>query len=288
MIGLAYPLMLQVIARLEDKYQSINILNLIKNEVVWKVYDFSIKSSLVVVLIYILINHPLLDLDDKIFHISIQIVAITLIVGTLLTVIFFLLFTNLVLVYYSSTKLIHYLIIKDRKLYKTEEAYLNAIADILYQSIRQQNEPISHTISDYLYEAFQRCRDNHIGEEIEYPYSYYVLVNKTIEELAILKDKRIPRLEYRTAGGIWLLGETKEYSIHESTYYWLWHNLLLAINYKRDDFVMYYWERAHYHITYNLSFIQPDYDYETGEIRNADAITKRNQERERFLSSIMH
>jgi len=110
-----------------------------------------------------------------------------------------------------------------------------------------------------------------------------VLVHRTIEELAVLKDKRIPRLEYRTAGGIWLLGEIKEYSIHESTYYWLWHNLLLAINYKRDDFVMYYWERAHHHITYNLSFIQPDYDYETGKMRNEDAITKRNQERERFF-----
>lgn len=283
MIGLAYPLMLQVIARLEDKYQSINILNLIKNEVVWKLYDFAIKSSLVVVLIYIIINHPLLDFNDKVFHISIQIVAITLIVGTLLTVLFFLLFTKLVFVYYSPTNLIHYLISKDRKLYKIEEAYFNSISDILYQSIRQQNEPITNTISDYLYEAFQRCRDNQNDLEIEYPYSYYVLVNKTIEGLAILKDKRIPRLEYRTAGGIWLLGETKGHSIHESTYYWLWHNLLLAINYKRDDFVMHYWERAHHHITYNLSFIQPYYDYKTGKIRNEDAITKRNKERERFL-----
>jgi len=109
------------------------------------------------------------------------------------------------------------------------------------------------------------------------------LVYKTIEELAILKEKRITRLEYRTVGGIWFFGETKGYSIHESTYYWIWRNLLLAIKYNRDDYVIYYWERAHQHITYNLPYIHEDFDYKTGKIKNEDEIVKRKKERERFF-----
>ena len=229
LIGIAYPLMTQVIARLEDKYVSIHVLNLIKRELVWKLFSRTIKSSLILVLLYVIINHPLVLIPEQYFHIGLQIIVICLIVGTTLSVLSFTLFTKLVFDYYSTTKLLHYLIKKDRKYNLTNDVYLKAIADLLYQNIRHQNEAIIITISDYLYEVFQRYRDKYSGQEIEYPYTYYELVYKTIEELAILKEKRITRLENRTVGGTWFFGETKGYSIHESTYYWIWQNLLLAI-----------------------------------------------------------
>ncbi len=283
LIGIAYPLMMQVIARLEDKYVSIHILNLIKAERQWRLYSRTIKFSLILVLLYVIINHPLVQIPEQYFHISLQIIVIGLIIGTTLSVFSFILFSKLVFDYYSTTKLLQYLIKKDRKYNQKNDVYLKAIADLLYQNIRHQNESIIITISDYLYEVFQKYRDKFSGQEVEYPYSYYELVYKTIEELAILKEKRITRLEYRTVGGIWFFGETKGYSIHESTYYWIWQNLLLAIKYNKDDYVIYYWERAHQHITYNLPIIHADYDYKTGKIKNDDEIAKRNKERERFF-----
>ncbi len=283
LIGIAYPLMVQVISRLEDKYTSIQVLNLIKSELVWRIFRVSMISSLIVVLLYVVINYPLIELDAKIFHTSLNLLVIVLIIGSALSVTSFILFTKKVFDYNSTTKLVQDLIRKDRKVFQKEDIYFKAIADVLYHSIRQHNETIIVTISDYIYEVFHRYRDNYKGSEIEYPYLYYELVYKTIEELAILKERRITFLEYRTVGGIWFFGETKNYSIHESTFSWIWKNLLLAIEYKRDDYVMFYWERAHQHITYNLQYLQEVIDYPSGEIRNKVEVEKRNKERERFF-----
>jgi hypothetical protein len=283
LIGIAYPLMLQVISRLEDKYSSIQVLNLIRRETVWKLYRIIIISSLITVLIYIILNYPLIELNAKLFHICLHVIVIALIFVSVLLATSFILFSKKVFIYYSTTELTLYLIQKDRVLFQKGDGYLKAIADVLYKSIRQHNETIIVTISDYLFEVFHRYQDNYKDSEIEYPYLYYELVYKTIEELAILKEKKITFLEYRTIGGLLFFGQSKNHSIHESTYSWIWKNLLLAIEYKRDDYFMYYWGRAHNHITYNLPFIQEVFDSTYTEIRNKGNIEKRNNERERFL-----
>src|SRR5688572_9658337 len=63
--------------------------------------------------------------------------------------------------------------------------YFGAISDLLYYSIRKQNEKIAHTISNFMYGAFKAIRDKHANEEVTYPTVYYEMVSKAIEELAI-------------------------------------------------------------------------------------------------------
>ncbi len=139
-----------------------------------------------------------------------------------------------------------------KKLKENNYEYFGAISDILYYSIRNQNEKIATTISEFMDGAFKEVRDKNPNAEVVYPNAYYEVVSKTIEELASQKNKRLTFLEHRTAGSVWLLGEFGNSKISEITYSWIWSNLQLALKYDRDDYVIYHWEQAYQHLSYSL------------------------------------
>src|SRR5260221_6632879 len=161
--------------------------------------------------------------------------------------------------------------------------YFGAISDILYYSIRNQNEKIAKTISDFMYGAFKEIRDKNPNKEVVYPNNYYEVVSKTIEELAPQKNKRLTFLEHRTAGSVWLLGEFGSSKISEDTYSWIWSNIQLALKYDRDDYIIYHWEQAHQYMSYSLKHIIPIYSRDPFRITNQKEIDERFEERKRFL-----
>jgi hypothetical protein len=126
-------------------------------------------------------------------------------------------------------------------------------------------------------------RDNLKPKEVVYPRPYYDIVYKTIEELANQTNRRLRFLEHRTAGGVWLLGETGG-KISEITYDWLWQNILLAIKYEKDDFILFHWEQAYQFKQTALRYIREEHgDPPDFAVLNQEEITERNKERERFM-----
>ena len=103
-----------------------------------------------------------------------------------------------------------------------------------------------------MYWAFQDIRGKSNADYVEYPEVYYEVVYKSIVELAQQRQKKLSYLEYRTAGGIWLLGEMQGSKISEKTFNWLWNNLKVAFEYEQDDMVVYYWQNSHRYLSYNL------------------------------------
>jgi hypothetical protein len=163
--------------------------------------------------------------------------------------------------------------------------YFSALTDLLLQSIRNQQTNVSLTLSDFFYTAFRQVRDQFTNEPVIYPAAYYELVYKAIEELAILKEKRNYLLEHRTSGEIWLLGELQGNEISETTYSWMWQNLLLAIRYQQDDLIMNHWETCHQYYTYSLPYIYEEYETTLSNIQvsNKEVVDKRKAERQRFI-----
>ena len=161
--------------------------------------------------------------------------------------------------------------------------YFGAISDILYYSIKNQNEKIAKTISDFMYGAFKEVRDKNPNSEVVYPINYYEVVSKTIEELAPQKNKRLTFLEHRTAGSVWLFGEFGNTKVSEDTYVWIWRNFLLAIKYQREDYIIYHWETAYQYIRQSLDYIYPKHSNETFDITNQNEIDTRLADRKRFL-----
>lgn len=283
LLGVAYPILLQVIARLEEKYSSENIVNLFDKEFEGKFFRWTLYVSLTSIVIWTLKLPPLFQLEGLNFIINNSAnILVGFCVATL--VISFFLFIRKILIYYTPTKIIKYL--RNRHDSGNNNLkYFEALSDILLLSIREQQRNITLELSDFFYSAFRVVREKHTNEALVYPDLYYNLVYKSIEELAIIKERRNYALEYRTAGGIWLLGELQGNEISEKTYTWLWRNLLLALQYQQDDMIVYHWETAHQYFTYRLPNIYEEYDYSTEnfQVSNQEVVNKRKIEREKFI-----
>lgn len=282
-LGIAYPILLEVISRLDEKYSSQIIVDLFSKEIENKIFTLSLRISLVSLLVWVLKFPPLIRIDSLNYVIG-KSSEYILILSTIVLIISFFYFVKKVLIYYTPTKYLPYLISRNDKNSKQNDfEFFRAIADVLYFSIKNQNEKISKTISDFMYGAFKKVRDKNQNKEVVYPSTSYDLIYKTIEELAFQKNKRLTFLEHKTAGSIWLLGEFGNTKVSEDTYIWIWTNILLAIKYQREDYIIYHWETAYQYIRHALDYIHPDYSKETFEITNQGEIDIRLSDRKRFL-----
>lgn len=283
LLGLAYPILLQVIARLDEKYESENIATLFKTEWEWKAFRYTLVASLISVFIWSFKFEPLNEIEGMNFLIENSASLLIALSATLLVISFFF-FVGKVIKYYTPYSIIPYLI-KGHDTSKSEIKFFPALADLLLLSIRKQQTNISRTLSDFFYSAFRRVREKSNNIPVIYPDQYYDTIYRAIEELAILKEKRNYLLEHRTSGGIWLLGEMQGKEISEKTYLWLWRNLLIAVRYNQDDLIINHWETCHQYYSYSLPYIHKEYDNTTTsfQVSNQKEVEMRLAERKKFI-----
>jgi hypothetical protein len=167
--------------------------------------------------------------------------------------------------------------------------YFNAIGDLLLNAIRKSDFTVTKTISDFLYKEFKNERDSQDGQPVLYPVAFYELVYRIIEELAILKERKNYALEYRASGSVWFLGEISGSIISDTTYRWMWRNIILALRYDQDRMIKYHWEKAHQFYSFSLSYIHAELESDSsGESRilvtkNQVEIDERKNNRKKFL-----
>lgn len=283
LLGVAYPILLQVIARLDEKYSSDNIVGLFDIELEGKVFRYSLYASLFFIFIWSLQLEPLFVFDGFEYFIN-NSARFFIALSTTILVIAFFFYVRKILIYYTPIKFINYL--KDKHKKKDNDfKYFLALSDLLLLSIKNKQRNISITLSDFFYSAFKFERGKFQNEAVVYPDAFYDVVYKSIEELSILKEKRNYALEQRTAGGLWLLGEFEGKEISQKTYHWLWRNLLLVIRYEQDDMVMAHWENAHQYFDYCLDIIYDEYSNDGDDFRviNTEIVQKRQIERNKFV-----
>jgi len=139
--GIAYPILLQVVSRLDEKYGSILILELFNKERERKLFNIFIIASLSSILLYLLRLPPLFDFG--IFNFVVNNSALYLLVlSTTALVMSFFYFVKKILIYYTPTKFLKYLIKKNHDVENDNYTHFKAISDILYYAIREQNETI--------------------------------------------------------------------------------------------------------------------------------------------------
>lgn len=280
--GIAYPILFQVVSGLDEKYSSEIIYELFNKEKIIHFFRYLLGASIVAIAVWLLKLPPLVSIK-KINFIIENSATYLLGIVTLVLLISFLFFVAKILIYYTPSQLLKYLINKYKKDDKVND-FINfrAISDLLYFSIRKQNKTLCDTISDFMYWSFQNYREMELNKPIEYPTAFYEVVNRTILELAPRRNNKFIFLEHRTVGGIWLLGETSGSKISDKTYSWLWYNLYEALEYDRDDMIIYYWQNAHQIISFALSKIDPEYS-DDFSITNNDQIEEREKDRNRFF-----
>jgi hypothetical protein len=283
-LGVAYPILFQVISNLGEKYDSVLLVSIFKKEYKYKIFQWLLYITLGTVLIYILAEITRVVNLNWVVEQS----EIFVIIFTSLLIISFFFLVRKILIYYNRNDLTSYFIEQDKNINPDHSNgnkfdYFESITELLYWAIKNQNEHIAKTISDYFYTCFRRFREKPEYNQSGYPDQYYKVVYKATLELLRLNDNKLVFLESRIPGGIWLLGEYAKNKIFPKTYSYLWINLKLCTEYKRDDIILSYWQTAFQYFTYSLRSIDKIYSEDYKNVINEEDIIENEHEREHFL-----
>lgn len=285
LLGIAYPIITQITSN--DKYSSEHILNLFEKDWRHKIFVPNLCFSLIFIGIYLLKLPPIFIFENQTANFLIENSAIIVLsISTTTLIISFFMIVSLIKIFYRTSALINFLTNQHKNVIdKNDFSSFEGLADLLYWAIQQQDENAARPLADYFYRIFQVYREKYETDEgVIYPNNFYWLVYRATEKIVGIEKNTLIFLENRTVGGIWLLGEFKTPKISDNTYSWLWTNIAFALNNNRGDLVMTFWRTTHQYFSFNLNYIQPEYNYEDGLIyKNQEAIDNRNMERETFL-----
>lgn len=289
-LGIAYPILIDKISNIGQKYNSEYLPNVFDfeypdNKILGKIsfFQFILILTLLSFLFKIFPLEPFEYFKGNIFiKNSADILVFTL--TLLLTISFFYWLNKIMLFQGKASELLKYLINKydNKKEDDQSKTYLlKTINEFAIFAIEKQDIHLQESLLDFYFKQFHRFKEN-FKEDIgpEFPFDLYNVTNEIIETSISNQNKKLKALEHRASSGTWLYGESFKFAkISKSTYVWLWRNLISSSEHK--TLTSNYWSSASQYFNYSLSGITPEYD-ENG-ITNQPEIDKVELERNRFL-----
>lgn len=295
-LGIAYPIIVDKISNIGEKYSSEYLSILFENDYPQRVIyikSFKSKISLFKLILYSTIltflflifkQEPLFGWNN--FFINNSAKFIVLFFSAVLTISFFIWLDKVALFNGKSTSLLKHIIKKYNGFKEDSEIktyYLKSINELTFYAINKQDEHLQETLLDFYYYEFSKIRKSHDRTKpLVYPIDLYFLVNNLNIELINKQNTKLRAIEHRAISGVWLLGEDfANIPISQETYRWLWINLYTICD--NDKYVKMYWSNVHQYFDYKLQNIYPEYDTTTFNITNRKEIDNRNEERSEFL-----
>lgn len=245
MCGIAMPLLLQAIERIDAKYQSIGLVELFKKECIYKV------STRVLILscfyfIYIMLGPIPSMIDCWLIENSAAIIGVLLIV--VLFICFFL-FCKRILVYYNPIKLNQRLIylIKKKGLVEALDAY-KAWIEIIPSIVKDSNYVDTYKTLDIIKqlikeEAFEKATPSQNNSLVYLNYSFTTIIE------GICRNGHNHNADKCIDYLVQILLNAKN-RIPMNHYNCLWMCIRLLVQYDRDDLVYSYWAYASNHYEY--------------------------------------
>lgn len=297
-LGIAYPIIVDKISNIGDKYSSQYISNLFENEFpqlpikfkfrkrIYKISTFKLTLYLTIItFLSLIINaNPLFGWDNWFINNSAKLLVLT---ATFLLTFFFFIWLDKVVMYNGkSTSLLTRIVSKYNILVGDTEIksyHLKAINELTFYAIEKQDEHLQETLLEFYYREFSSIRKKHDrSKPLIYPVDLYFLVNRLNVELTNNQNRKLLAIEHRAVSGTWLFGEDFEnIIISTETYNWVWRNLYTICD--KEKFIKMYWANVSQYFDFRLEYIHDDYDFETSEVKIEEQIKKRNQERNDFL-----
>lgn len=278
--AIALPLLLQVISRIDDKYNSTKLIETFKRDPICYGYIAVLIFAMISYVLWILqlprsfdcgILNALIENSALIF---VGIATITLIIMTFAIV-------YLTYIYYYPEKILKYLIKKHDKSLKNKKIYFEAISSILFYSIQKANEPLARQSLEFYFGVFIKWRSGKEKELIEYPQEYYDSIFEANELLCMRARRTVSFFNDSTLFGLFL-DEYQHTVISLKTYSFIWKCLLQVLYYDRGESLISYWEKAHQLFNLFLEPAEKKYD-DKFQITNQEEIETRERERETFL-----
>lgn len=288
-LSIAYPILIDKISNIGQKYNSEYLPNVFDseypdNKVVGKISFFQLFLILTL-LSFVFQIFPIEPTEYFKGNIIVENSAdILVFLLTLILTFTFFYWINKIMLYQSkASELLQYLIKKynGKKQEQSKTYLLKSINEFAIFAIEKQDPHLQEPLLDFYFKQFQSFREDYdpkVGPE--YLFDLYFITNEIIETSISNQNKKLKGLEHRASSGTWLIGESFKFAkISKSTYVWLWRNLVTSSDHK--DLIVNYWSSASQYFNYSLSGLTPEYD-ENG-ITNQPEIDKIKIERKRFL-----
>ena len=298
-LGIAYPIIVDKISNIGDKFssqyipvlfnwefpqKSIKIL-INKKEYKISIFKLTLYSTLFSFFFLIFKLPPLFGWNNWFINNSAN--YLVLFLTTLLTIFFFIWLDKVVLYNGKSKSILKHIINRydslNNNVREIKDYHLKAINELTFYALEKQDEHLQETLLEFYYRVFTGIRKSHDKTKpLIYPIDLYFLVNKLNEESVNIENKKLRAIEHRAVSGNWLIGEDLEYiSISEETYNWLWRNIYTICDDSR--LIKMFWSNSSQFFDFRLEKIFPDYDFENGGIKNQEEIDRRKNERNQFL-----
>jgi hypothetical protein len=296
LLGTAYPIILNNISNIGEKYHSKYLLVLFKQELFQKKRGFTMKcfqfkfDLFQWFLIFSLGSLTFLIFEFKplinIWIINNSANLLVFILTLSLLIIFFLWLKEVSLYTGDIIKLLEYLTKKyyeeadiDKKQY-----ILMSINELTINAVENNDKRIEEDILKFYLGLRIRLRkeykDNHNKqneEGIRYPYYYHQLIRELIKIFVDRNDDNFISLQSRITNGDFLVpNDFQNIKISEDTYNNLWYNITLIRN--NTDYMSKFWSHSNQYFWTELKDIERYLDNS-----NKGEVEEREQERKRFL-----
>lgn len=279
-LGLSVPVMLQVIERVDQRYESTRLAERLKHEPIVLACICCLVTSLICNVYTVFIHIPS-PWDYWLINNSADLLAL---LSCLALIGSFLFSCKVILSYYNPEKLQDRILEKYDKA-KTEKEKERAFLDwvdltkaLLRSSDREPAFKVYDTLGRAIYKAFEVAGD----DGVTYP-SYLVRGITSINENLCLMQRR----PYSINNGNQILKNliSKPTKLSDEGYSLLWNNLQLQLFYDQEDWMYEYWSAAvqNYDLELPKLYEGELTNYEDGKLTTAEDVLRRTDQRKRYL-----
>ncbi len=278
-LGVAYPILLQVVTNLGEKYQSENIISVFKSEKIQPLFQYVLYGNIALLVVFIIFSRCCIQNYFWSYG-----SLYTLLVSTLVLVLLFVLLVNRILVFFNPIELLAYLMRKHDASVKPDNKYFASIADITINSIKKENLQIQQKLTDFLNEESRKFVKYTEEEQItEFQKIHLRLIHRCSQSYHQDYALTNSYLKNQMVSYGWIFDNIIDQPLSEVARTYIWDSISGYCLAKKDDFIMAYWKKAHNYYTSGIPNIQIDYDFETIQPKNQREHEQRKKIRENFL-----
>ena len=279
-LGLSVPVMLQVIERVDQRYESTRLAERLKREPIVIASICCLISSLFCCAYAVFVHIPS-PWDCWLMNNSADLLALA---SCIALIVCFLFSCKVILAYYNPEKLQNRILGRFNKA-KTDKDKERAFLDwvdltkaLLQSADREPAFKVYDTLGHAVYNAFETAGD----EGVAYP-SYLVRGITSINENLCLMQRRPYSINNGNQILKNLIGDPTKLS--DEGYRLLWSNLQLQLFYNQEDWVHEYWSAAVQNYDLGLQKLyegEPAY-YDDGKVVTSKDVLRRAEQRKRYL-----
>lgn len=296
LLGTAYPIILNNISNIGEKYKAKYLLALFNYERFQKkrgkfnsnYFEYLLYISLFLLLFLILELKPLFGWNNWFINNSAK---LSVVISTISLIIVFILWLKEVIIYTGDiTNLFKYLTKEYHKESETDrkQYILMSINEITINAVEKNDKRIEEDILNFYTELRTKLRKEYKDNLIDkdkfnkegVPYSFYYyqqLVRELMKIFVVRNDDNFKSLQHHITNGSFLIpNDFQHIKISEDTYNTLWYNITLIRN--NPDYISKFWAHSNQYFWTELKDIERYLDNS-----NKGEVEEREQERKRFL-----